>query len=69
MRAMNTSLERILLKKKYETVKYTLKSGGEGYRCKVVSREVSVADFILDFMEILFYMYARHTHRSQWLDQ
>lgn len=56
-------------KKRYETVKYTLKSGGEGSRCELVSREVSIADFILDFKEDIFYKYARHTHRSQWLDQ
>lgn len=30
---------------------------------------MSVADFILDFKENIFYKYARHTHRSQWLDQ
>lgn len=50
-------------------MKYTLKSGGEGSRCELVSREVGVDDFILDFKENIFYKYARHTHKSQWLNQ
>ena len=50
-------------------MKYTLKSGGEGNRCELVAKEISVASFILDFKTNLFYKYARHSHRSQWLDQ
>jgi hypothetical protein len=50
-------------------VKYTLKSGGEGSRCELVAKEYNVADFISDFKTNLFYKYAKHSHRSQWLDQ
>ena len=50
-------------------VKYTLKSGCEGSRCELVAKEISVASFISDFKTNLFYKYARHSHRSQWLDQ
>jgi len=59
----------IVKKKVYETVKYTLKSGGESSRCELVGKDISVASFISDFKENLFYKYARHSHRSQWLDQ
>lgn len=50
-------------------VKYTLKSGGESSRCELVGKDISVVSFILDFKEIFFYKYERHSHRSQWLDQ
>lgn len=61
MREANKNLEKnIIEKKRYEMVKDTLKSGGESSRCELVSREVSVVDFILDFKEKLFYKYARH---------
>ena len=50
-------------------VKYTLKIGGEGSRCELVVKEISVSSFISDFKTNIFYKYARHTHRSQWLDQ
>ena len=50
-------------------VKYTLKSGGEGSRCELVAKEICMASFILYFKTNLFYKYARHSHRSQWLDQ
>ena len=50
-------------------VKYMLKIGGEGSRCELVAKEISVANFISDFKANLFYKYARHSHRSQWLDQ
>ena len=50
-------------------VKYTLKSGGEGSSCKLVTKEVNVASFISDYETNLFYKYARHSHRSQWLNQ
>ena len=50
-------------------MKYTLKSGGEGSRCELVAKEISVASFISDFKANLFYKYARHSHRSQCLDQ
>ena len=53
----------------YETVKYTLRSGGEGSRCELVAKEISVASLILDFKTNIFYKYARHSHRSHWLDQ
>ena len=33
-------------------VKYTLKSGGEGSRCELVAKEISVASFTLDFKKI-----------------
>ena len=46
-----------------------MQSGGEGSRCELVSKECSVADFISDFKDNLFYKYSRHSHRSQWLDQ
>ena len=61
--------KKLVEKKRYEIVKYTLQSGGEGSRCELVSKECSVADFISDFKDNLFYKYARHSHRSQWLDQ
>ena len=48
----------------YEMVKYTLKSGGEGSRCELVAKEISVASFILDFKTNLFYKYSKHSHRS-----
>ena len=48
----------------YETVKYILKSEGEGSRCELVAKEISVASFISDFKTNLFYKYARHSHRS-----
>ena len=50
-------------------VKYTLKSGSESSRCELVGKDISVANFISDFKANLFYKYARHSHRSQWLDQ
>ena len=50
-------------------VKYTLKSGGESSRCELVGKDISVASFISDFKTNLFYKYARHSHKSQWLDQ
>ena len=50
-------------------VKYTLKSGGEDSRCELVAKEISVASFILNFKTNIFYKYARHSYRSQWLDQ
>ena len=50
-------------------VKYTLKSGGEGSRCELVSKEINVASFISNCKKNLFYKYARHSHRYQWLDQ
>ena len=53
----------------YEIVKYTLKSGGEGSRCELVAKEISVASFISDFKENIFYNYARHSHRSHRFDQ
>lgn len=59
----------LIQKKVYETLKYTLKSGGEGSRCELASKEYNVADFISDFKTNLFYKYARHSHKSQWLDQ
>ena len=59
----------IVKKKVYEMVKYTLKSRGEGSRCELVAKEISVASFISDFKANLFYKYARHSQRSQWLDQ
>lgn len=63
-------LAKIVVKKKvYEMVKYTLKSGGEGSRCELVAKEISVASFILDFKTNIFYKCTRHTHKSQWLDQ
>ena len=46
-------------------MKYTLKSGGEGSRCELFAKEISVASFILDLKENVFYKYARHGHRSQ----
>lgn len=59
----------IVQKNIYETVKYTLKSGDEGSRCELVTKECNVADFISDFRKNIFYKYARHSHNSQWLDQ
>ena len=50
-------------------MKYTLKSGCESSRYELVAKEISVASFILDLKTNLFYKYARHSHRSQWLDQ
>ena len=50
-------------------VKYTLKSGGEGSRFELIAKEISEASFILDFKTNIFYKYARHNHKSQWLDQ
>ena len=50
-------------------MKYALKIGGEGSRCELVAKEISVASFISDFKTNLFYKYARHSHRYQWLDQ
>ena len=46
-----------------------MKSGSESSRCELVGKDISVANFILDFKENLVYKYARHSHRSQWLDQ
>jgi hypothetical protein len=60
---------KIVEKKIFEIVKYSLKSGGEDSRCELVTREVSIADFISDFKKNLFYEYARHSHKFQWLDQ
>ena len=54
----------IVKKRVYETVKYTLKSGGESSRYELVGKDISVASFISDFKENLFYKYARHSHRS-----
>ena len=34
-----------------------------------LQKKNSVDSFILDFKMNLFYKYARHSHRSQWLDQ
>ena len=59
----------IVKKRVYETVKYTLKSEGESSRCELVGKDISVASFISDFKANIFYKYARHSHRSQWLDQ
>ena len=59
----------IVKKRVYETVKYTLKSGSESSRCELVGKDISVANFISDFKKNIFYKYARHSHRSQWLDQ
>ena len=50
-------------------VKYTLTSEGEGSICELVAKEISVASFISNFKKNIFYKYARHSHRSQWLDQ
>ena len=50
-------------------VKYTLTSRGDGSRCELVEKENSVANFISDFKANIFYKYARHSNRSQWLDQ
>ena len=50
-------------------VKYTFKSGGEGSRCELVAKEINVACFILDFKTYIYYKYARHSHRFQWLDK
>ena len=50
-------------------VKYILKSGGESSSCELVRKDISVASFISDFKVNFFYKYARHSHRSQWLDQ
>ena len=50
-------------------MKYTLKSGGEGSRCELVAKEISVASFISYFKKNILYKYAKHSHRSQWLDQ
>ena len=48
---------------------YTLKSGNEGSRCELVAKEIDVASFISYFKTNIFYKYARHSHRSHWLDQ
>ena len=32
-------------------------------------KKMIVANFISDFKENMFYKYAWHSHRSQWLDQ
>ena len=53
----------IVQKLVYEMVIYTLKSGGEGSRCKLGAKEISVASFISNFKTNLFYKYARHSHR------
>ena len=50
-------------------VKYTFNSKSEGSRCELVAKEISVASFISDFKANNFYNYARHSHKSQWLDQ
>ena len=50
-------------------VKFTLKSGGEGSRCELVKKEISVASFISYFKTNLFYKYARHSYKYLWLDQ
>ena len=50
-------------------LKYTLKSWGEGSRCELVAKQISLASFILDFKKIIFYKYVRHSHRDQWLDK
>lgn len=54
----------IVQKMVYETVKYTLKSGGEGSRCEFVAKEINVASFISNFKKNIFYKYVRHSHRS-----
>ena len=50
-------------------MKYTLKSGSESSICELAGKYISVANFISDFKENIFYKYARHSYRSQWLDQ
>lgn len=41
-------------KKRYETMKYNLKSGGEGSIYELVTREVNVVDYILNFKKNIF---------------
>ena len=50
-------------------MKYTLNSGDESSRCELVDKDINMASFISDFKANLFYKYARHSHKSQWLDQ
>ena len=63
MRGANKILGRLVKKLVYEMVKYTLKSGGEGSKCELVAKEISVASFISNFKTNIFYKYSRYSHR------
>ena len=45
------------------------RGGGESSRFELVEKDISVASFISDFKKNIFYKYARHNHKSQWLNQ
>ena len=52
MRGVKRSWEDSSKKKVYDMVKYMLKSGSDGSRFELVAKEISVANFILDFRQI-----------------
>ena len=54
--------------RKYKTVAYTTKDGSQAKRCDLVIEKISVYQFMSMFRENLVYEYARHTHRTRWLD-